>query len=63
VEGHFPVVNPEHPWVAADEDAREDMAMIVGAKPVEGKVVFLNLCSLFLCSLFWLTFIKKNYFI
>ena len=35
VEGHFPDVNPEHPWVAADEDARDDMAMIVGAKPVE----------------------------
>ena len=35
VEGHFPDVNPEHPWVAADEDARDDMAAIVGAKPVE----------------------------
>jgi len=57
VEGHFPDVNPEHPWVAADEDAREDMAMIVGAKPVEGNFVFfLNLRSLcfVLCSLFWL---------
>jgi len=35
VEGHFPDVNPERPWVSADEDCRDDMATIVGAKPVE----------------------------
>ena len=35
VEGHFPGVNPTRPWVTADEHCREDMATIVGAKPVE----------------------------
>jgi kynureninase len=35
VEGHFPGVNPERPWVTADEDCRDDMATIVGALPVE----------------------------
>lgn len=35
VEGHFPDVNPERPWVAADENCRDDMAAVVGAKPVE----------------------------
>lgn len=35
VEGHFPDVNPVRPWVSADEDPRDDMATIVGAKPVE----------------------------
>ncbi len=35
VEGHFPDVNPERPWVTADEVCREDMAAIVGALPVE----------------------------
>ena len=35
VEGHFPGVNPVRPWVTADEHCRDDMAAIVGAKPVE----------------------------
>ena len=35
VEGHFPDVNATRPWVSADEDCRDDMARIVGAKPVE----------------------------
>ena len=35
VEGHFPDVNPERPWVTADEHCRDDMANIVGAKPIE----------------------------
>lgn len=35
VEGHFPDVNSERPWMTADEDCRDDMATIVGAKPVE----------------------------
>uniref|UniRef100_A0A7S4RHQ5 Kynureninase n=1 Tax=Alexandrium monilatum TaxID=311494 RepID=A0A7S4RHQ5_9DINO len=35
VEGHFPGVNATRPWVTADEDCRDDMARIVGAKPVE----------------------------
>lgn len=39
VEGHFPDVNPERPWVAADENCRDEMANIVGAKPVEVAVM------------------------
>jgi len=35
VEGHFSDVNKVRPWVTADEDCRDDMAAIVGAKPVE----------------------------
>ena len=35
VEGHFPDVNAVRPWVSADEDCRDDMARIVGARPVE----------------------------
>lgn len=35
VEGHFPDVNATRPWVSADEDCRDDMAAIVGAKPLE----------------------------
>lgn len=35
VEGHFDSVNTERPWVTADENCRDDMAAIVGAKPVE----------------------------
>eukprot|EP00416_Gambierdiscus_australes_P022112 CAMPEP_0171064994 /NCGR_PEP_ID=MMETSP0766_2-20121228/6600_1 /TAXON_ID=439317 /ORGANISM="Gambierdiscus australes, Strain CAWD 149" /LENGTH=479 /DNA_ID=CAMNT_0011521065 /DNA_START=47 /DNA_END=1486 /DNA_ORIENTATION=+ len=35
VEGHFPDVNTTRPWVTADEDCRNDMARIVGAKPLE----------------------------
>merc|ERR1719440_1604494 len=35
VEGHFGDINPTRPWVTADEDCRDDMATIVGAKPVE----------------------------
>mmetsp|Transcript_32272 Transcript_32272/g.89112 ORF Transcript_32272/g.89112 Transcript_32272/m.89112 type:complete len:467 (+) Transcript_32272:96-1496(+) len=35
VEGHFPDVNSERPWVTADEICRDDMAAIVGALPVE----------------------------
>jgi len=35
VEGHFPDVNPVHPWVTADEDCREDMSKIVGCNVSE----------------------------
>jgi kynureninase len=35
VEGHFSDVNTVRPWVTADEDCRDDMAAIVGAKPFE----------------------------
>lgn len=35
VEGHFSDVNKVRPWVTADENCRDDMAAIVGAKPVE----------------------------
>lgn len=35
VEGHFGDINVVRPWVSADEDCRDDMATIVGAKPVE----------------------------
>jgi len=40
VEGHFPHTNTVRPWVTADEDCRNDMAEIVGAKPTE--VVIMN---------------------
>jgi kynureninase len=39
VEGHFPDVNPERPWVTADENCKNDMAVVVGAKPVEVAVM------------------------
>jgi len=39
VEGHFPGVNTERPWVTADENCRDDMAEIVGAKPLEVAVM------------------------
>eukprot|EP00929_Paragymnodinium_shiwhaense_P010196 TRINITY_DN114722_c0_g1_i1.p1 TRINITY_DN114722_c0_g1~~TRINITY_DN114722_c0_g1_i1.p1 ORF type:complete len:463 (-),score=99.80 TRINITY_DN114722_c0_g1_i1:123-1511(-) len=39
VEGHFPGVNAVRPWVTADENCRDDMAAIVGAKPVEVAVM------------------------
>ena len=48
VEGHFPDANPVHPWVTADEDAREAMAEIVGAKEIEVCIMNSLTCNLHL---------------
>ena len=48
VEGHFPDANPIHPWVTADEHAREAMAKIVGAKEVETCIMNSLTCNLHL---------------